>query len=317
MVTQPERQKHLRLLIFALIFHLIFALNLPGVGDRSARTGDDTFISILQLKWDSGKMKNLANPQMPAPNATTRFSDRVEKYVLYRPGYPSEAFQTLKTECGLAPDNVVADVAFGTGLWTRLVLENGNAVFGIEPNTEMRAAGERLLATFPDFTSVAGSAEATTLPDHSVDFVTAAQAAHWFDRRRARQEFVRILKPGGWLVLIWNERVTESTPFLRDYEQLLLTYGTDYTEVRHERTTDSVNEFYDPVPFQERVFDMRQKFDYAGVEGRLLSSSYAPGPEHPQHAPMLQELKRVFDAHAVKGHATFEYTTRLYFGRLN
>jgi SAM-dependent methyltransferase len=317
MVTQPERQKHLRLLIFALIFHLIFALNLPGVGDRRARTGDDTFISILQLKWDSGKMKNLANPQMPAPNATTRFSDRVEKYVLYRPGYPSEAFQTLKTECGLVPDNVVADVAFGTGLWTRLVLENGNAVFGIEPNAEMRAAGERLLAKFPDFTSVAGSAEATTLPDHSVDFVTAAQAAHWFDRRRARQEFVRILKPGGWLVLIWNERVTESTPFLRDYERLLLTYGTDYTEVRHERTTDSVNEFYDPVPFQQRVFDMCQEFDYAGVEGRLLSSSYAPGPEHPQHAPMLQELKRVFDAHAVKGRATFEYTTRLYFGRLN
>jgi SAM-dependent methyltransferase len=254
---------------------------------------------------------------MPAPNATTRFSDRVENYVLYRPGYPPEALETLKTECGLGPSQVVADIAFGTGLWTRFVLENGNKVFGIEPNAEMRAAGERLLAGFPRFASVAGTAEATTLPEHSIDFVTAAQAAHWFDRRRARQEFMRILKPGGWLVLLWNERATESTPFLKDYEQLLLTYGTDYNEVRHERTTDAVNEFYDPAPFRLRVFDMHQEFDYAGVEGRLLSSSYAPGPERSQHAPMLRELRRIFDAHAVDGRATFEYKTRLYFGQLS
>ena len=122
-----------------------------------------------------------------------------------------------------------------------MLLENGNPVFGVEPNTEMRQAGERLLAAFPKFTSVAGTAEATTLPDQSVDFVTAAQAAHWFDREHARREFVRILKPGGWLVLLWNERLTDSTPFLRDYEQLLLTYGTDYQDVRHERTTDAIN----------------------------------------------------------------------------
>jgi SAM-dependent methyltransferase len=254
---------------------------------------------------------------MPTANATTRFSDRVEKYALYRPGYPPEALQALKTECGLGRDQVIADIACGTGLWTRLVLENGNKVFGIEPNAEMRAAGERLLAGFPRFASVAGTAEATTLPERSIDFVTAAQAAHWFDRVEARQEFMRILKPGGWLVLLWNERVTDSTAFLRDYEQLLLTYGTDYNEVRHERTTDAVNEFYDPAPFQQHVFGMRQEFDYAGVEGRLLSSSYAPGPEHPQHAPMLRELRRIFDAYAVKGRATFEYKTRLYFGQLS
>jgi len=253
----------------------------------------------------------------PATNATTRFSDRVEKYVLYRPGYPPEALQTLKTECGLGPGQVIADIAFGTGLWTRLFLENGNKVFGIEPNAEMRAAGERLLAAFPKFTSLEGTAEATCLPEHSVDLVTAAQAAHWFDRPRARREFIRILKPGGWLVLVWNERVTESTAFLRDYERLLLTYGTDYNEVRHERTTDAVNEFYDPAPFQQRVFDLCQEFDYTGVEGRLLSSSYAPGPEHPLHAPMLRELRRIFDAHAVKGLTTFEYKTRLYFGQLS
>jgi SAM-dependent methyltransferase len=254
---------------------------------------------------------------MPASNATSRFSDRVENYVLYRPGYPRGVLEVLKTECGLGPSALVADVASGTGFWTRLLLENGNRVYGVEPNAEMRAAGERLLAEFPRFASVAGTAEATTLLDHSLDFVTAAQAGHWFDRRKARQEFLRILRPGGWLVLLWNERVTDSSPFLRDYEQLLLDYGTDYQEIRHERTTAEVNQFFDPAPYQERTFDMRQEFDYAGVEGRLLSSSYAPGPGHLKHGAMLCELKRIFDAHSVAGRAAFEYKTRLYFGQLS
>jgi SAM-dependent methyltransferase len=253
---------------------------------------------------------------MPASNATSRFSNRVENYICYRPGYPPDVLQVLQRACGLSPDYAVADIASGTGIWTRMLLENGNRVFGVEPNAEMRQAGERLLAGFPKFTSVPGTAEATTLPANSVDCVTAAQAAHWFDRNAARREFVRILKPDGWLGLLWNERLTDSTAFLRDYEQLLLAFGTDYQEVRHERTTDAVNEFFHPAPFQEHVFAMRQEFDYAGLEGRLLSSSYAPGPDHSNHAPMLRELRRIFAAHAVAGRVTFDYKTRVYFGRL-
>ena len=253
---------------------------------------------------------------MPASNATSRFSDRVENYIRYRPGYPPEVLGVLRSECGLMPSHVVADIASGTGIWTQTLLENGNRVVAVEPNDDMRHAGERLLAGFPGFTSVEGTAEATTLAEASVDFVTAAQAAHWFDRPRSRREFVRILKPGGWLVLLWNERLTDSTPFLRDYEALLLEYGTDYADVRHERTTDAVNEFFDPAPYVERDFPMRQEFDYAGVEGRLLSSSYAPGPGHPKHGPMLRELRRVFDSHAADRRAAFDYTTRVYFGRL-
>jgi len=253
---------------------------------------------------------------MPASDAISRFSDRVENYVRYRPGYPPEVMQTLKAECGLERSHAVADIASGTGIWTRMLLDNGNPVIGVEPNAGMREAGERLLAVFPKFISITGTAEATTLADESVDFVTAAQAGHWFDRVRSREEFVRILKLGGWLVLLWNERLTDSSPFLRDYEQLLLDYATDYEDVRHEGTTDQVNQFFDAAPYQERNFPMRQEFDYTGIEGRLLSSSYAPGPEHPQHKPMLRELRRIFDEHAVQGRAIFEYKTRMYFGRL-
>src|ERR1700691_6366917 len=249
---------------------------------------------------------------MPVQNPTQRFSSRVDNYVRYRPGYPREVLDLLKKECGLTADSVIADIASGTGIFTQVLFENGIRVFGVEPNAEMRRAGEEFLRSYSRFSSIAGTAEATTLPEHSVDLVTAAQAAHWFDREKARREFVRILKPGGWCVLLWNERRTDSTPFLREYEQLLLTYGTDYQEVRHERTTDAVNEFFDPAPYQQRVFEMRQEFDYAGVEGRLLSSSYAPGPEDSQHAPMLRELRRIFDVNAVDGHISFEYKTRLY-----
>jgi SAM-dependent methyltransferase len=248
---------------------------------------------------------------------TARFSDRVEDYVRYRPGYPAEVVELLRVECGLKPFHAIADVASGTGAFTRLLLENRNRAFAVEPNAAMREAGSRLLQSFAQLTSVAGTAEDTTLPSCSVDFVTAAQAAHWFDRRRARAEFVRILKPGGWCVLIWNERRTAATAFLRDYEQLLLTYGTDYKEVRHERTTARIHDFFAPAPHQERVFDVRQQFDFEGTAGRLLSSSYAPLSGHPNHLPMMADLERIFRAHAQQGVVEFEYHTRVFYGRLS
>jgi len=247
---------------------------------------------------------------------TARFSDRVEDYVRYRPGYPPEVLDLLRAECELRPSHIVADIASGTGVFTRLLLENGNSVFAVEPNTEMREMGIRQLESYGRLVSIAGTAEETTLRSASVDFVTAAQAAHWFDLPRARAEFARILRPGGWCVLIWNERRTATTPFLRDYEQLLLTYGTDYKEVRHERTTAMIHEFFAPAPHRERVFDLRQRFDYEGTAGRLLSSSYAPLEDHPSHAPMMQELQRIFRAHAQDNVVEFEYYTRVFYGHL-
>jgi SAM-dependent methyltransferase len=247
---------------------------------------------------------------------TARFSDRVENYVRYRPGYPAEVVDLLRRECGLRPEHVVADIASGTGFFTRLLLENGNSVFAVEPNAEMREMGEHVLEGYDRLESVAGTAEETTLSSTSVDFVTAAQAAHWFDLRKTRAEFLRILRPGGWCVLIWNERLTESTPFLREYEQLLLTFGTDYKEVRHERTTAIIHEFFAPAACEERDFELVQRFDYDGAAGRLLSSSYAPLEGHPSYAPMMRELERIFQAHVKNAKVEFEYKTRVYYGHL-
>jgi ubiquinone/menaquinone biosynthesis C-methylase UbiE len=252
---------------------------------------------------------------MPVTDPTQRFSSRVGNYVRYRPGYPSAIIDLLRKECGLTPNSVIADVASGTGIFTRMLLENGNRVFGVEPNLEMRKAGEEYLAAYPNFTSVEGTAEATTLADHSVDLVTAAQAAHWFDRPRARREFIRI-KTDGWSVLLWNERRVDSTPFLRKFEQLLLSYGTDYQSVRHERTTEEIETFFAPSPFQVQRFESLQQFDYAGLEGRLLSSSYTPQADDVAYRPMVQELHRIFDAHQQNGRVAFEYNTLVYFGRL-
>src|SRR5215470_4852466 len=247
---------------------------------------------------------------------TVRFSDRIADYVRYRPGYPPEVLETLRAECGLRPGHAVADIGSGTGAFTRLLLENGNRVFAVEPNAEMREAGNNLLSEwlqepFGRLQSVAGTAEQTTLRAESIDFVTAAQAAHWFDRVRTRAEFFRILKPDGWCVLIWNERSTDSTPFLRDYEQLLLTYGTDYQEIRHERTTDTIHEFFAPLPYREATFELVQRFDFDGVRGRLLSSSYAPLAGHPNHEPMMQEAQRIFAKYEENDTVAFDYVTRV------
>jgi ubiquinone/menaquinone biosynthesis C-methylase UbiE len=246
---------------------------------------------------------------------TQRFSSRVEDYQRYRPGYPAQVVHLLRSDCGLKRGALIADIASGTGIFTQLLLEHGNHVFGVEPNLEMRSAAEQLLSRFANFTSIAGTAEATTLPDTSVDFVTAAQAAHWFDLDQASREFVRILKPGGRAVLVWNERRTSSTPFLRAYEQLLLTYGTDYREVRHERVRERLPHFF-ARSFQAKVFPNLQEFDYEGLRGRLLSSSYIPQSGHPSYSAMLEDLRRLFDQHAANGRVVMEYDTQVYYGQL-
>src|SRR5690606_11903763 len=152
---------------------------------------------------------------------TRRFFDRVKDYVKYRPDYPSAAIDYIKEIAELSAGSPVADIGSGTGIFAKRLLETGASVFGVEPNAAMRSAAEEFLRSEPNFTSIDGTAESTTLRDSSVDLVTAAQAFHWFDPKPTRAEFARILKPSGRIVLIWNERLTDATPFLVEFERFL------------------------------------------------------------------------------------------------
>ncbi len=254
------------------------------------------------------------------PDPTRRFSDRVDDYVRYRPGYPAEVIDVLARETGLSEHAEIADVGSGTGISSELFLRNGNTVFGVEPNTAMREAAERLLAEYPRFHSVPARAEATTLPTASVDYVTAGQAFHWFDPQLARAEFARILRPGGWTVLLWNARQLESTPFLRDYDAMLERYGTDYRQVRHQHLDATrLRALFDGErgsAFQHRKLYNEQRFDFEGLRGRLLSSSYTPTASHPGYLPMLRELRRIFDEYAEGGSVAIQYDTDIYFGQI-
>ncbi len=246
-----------------------------------------------------------------------RFSSRAENYAKFRPGYPPEALDVLKEKCGLTEASLVADIGSGTGILSELFLKNGNVVIGVEPNGPMRTLADRHLQSFEKFKSVNGTAEATRLDSASVDFITAAQAFHWFDRERARTEFARILKPLGWVVLIWNERLLDSTRFLRDYENLLLRYGTDYKEVRHENVAGEVAGFFAPHKFHLKSLKNYQHFDFDAFRGRVFSASYTPEPGHPNFAPMLSDLEKIFQTHNENGQVTFEYETRVYYGQLH
>lgn len=246
----------------------------------------------------------------------TRFSSRSDNYAKFRPGYPAEVINILKHDCGLSETSVVADVGSGTGILSELFLQNGNPVVAIEPNAAMREVAERLLRRYEKFRSINAAAEATTLEPGSVDFITAAQAFHWFDRPRAKREFKRILKDAGWVVLLWNERRLDSTVFLRAYEDLLLRYGTDYEKVRHEKVTGEIAEFYSPQSFELQTLENAQHFNFESLKGRLLSSSYAPDQDHPNFAPMLEELENIFHANQKQGIVNFEYETKVYYGHL-
>ena len=246
-----------------------------------------------------------------------RFTSRVEDYAKYRPGYPLEIVDLFRRECGLTPASIVADIGSGTGKLAELFLANGNVVFGVEPNVSMRVVAESLFKDQPTFRSIDGSAESTTLPDLSVDLITAAQAFHWFDPVKTRDEWVRILKPGGWTTLIWNERELQTTPFLNDYEQLMLEYGTDYKEVRHENAEALIEGFFAPDEFVLRTFPNTQVFDYDGLNGRVRSSSYTPEPDHPNFDPMMRQLSTIFDKHQKNGYVNFDYETRVFYGHLS
>ena len=252
-----------------------------------------------------------------SPRASVqRFSSRVDYYVRFRPHYPIALPQHLAQAAGLRKDSTVADVGSGTGFLSEVFLQHGCTVHGVEPNPEMRAAAEALLAGYPRFHSVEGTAEATGLPDASMDWVVAGQAFHWFDAAAARAEFLRILRPTGQAAIVWNDRNADGSDFMRAYDALLREHAPEYKDVGHRKIgTVDYERFFGHSNYRLGTFPNSQRFDRAGLHGRLLSSSYAPAPGQPGHEAMLAALDALFDAHQQGGQVAFTYVTKVYWGR--
>jgi SAM-dependent methyltransferase len=251
-------------------------------------------------------------------DSVARFSDRAQDYAKYRPHYSHDVVHALQETCGLTPQHLVADVGCGPGMLAEIFLDNGNRVIGVEPNAEMRRAGETYLAAYPAFRMIEGSAEATTLDSASADFVVAGQAFHWFRPQEARLEFARILKPGGWAVMVWNDRDSKSTPFLHAYEALVQRYSTDYEQVSHKwvATYESLQRFFAPHEMTLIKQHNQQRLDFDGLRGRLLSSSYIPKSGE-RYEAIMRALPQLFSAHASDDRVVLEYDANIYCGHLN
>jgi SAM-dependent methyltransferase len=276
------------------------------------------YISILQ-----GESNNPTNRVWKAwsvkvveEDPKNRFSNRATYYAKSRPRYPQAILNFMENDLSLTKASVIADVGSGTGILSELFLRHGNSVFGVEPNREMRKAAEELLNAYPNFKSTNGTAEDTNLPAASVDFVTAAQSFHWFDPTKAREEFLRILKPQGWVLLIWNTR-KNSPGFMESYERLVKEYAvrphfrrTAKDRVGEQGLTNFLGEY------RTRMFSNSQVLDFDGLAGRLLSSSYVPLPGEPGFSPMLDRLRKLFDSYQEGGTVHVEYDTETYYAQL-
>ncbi len=248
---------------------------------------------------------------------TRRFSDRVDNYVKYRPGYPHEVLTYLKDECNLLPGAALADIGAGTGIFTQLLLNDGYRVYAIEPNQAMLAAAKLQLSENPDFIPVDGAAEATTLPEWSVDCIVCAQAFHWFNNGRTTVEFERILKPGGKAALIWNSRLVDADEFLIAYDALLKNNSVDYNKVNHQNVNDiDFKAFFKNGNYQLKKFPNKQVFDEQGLIGRAFSSSYVPPGDSDEGKKFLAMLKDVFRKYNVDGKVVFRYDTEVYTGKV-
>lgn len=247
-----------------------------------------------------------------ATDSKSRFTGRAESYSKYRPSYPAALLDVLRREAGLVAETVVADIGSGTGILTELFLRNGNTVFAVEPNAEMRQTAERLLSSYGNFRSVAGSAENTTLPDISADLITAGQSFHWFSLPEARKEFSRISR-NGIVAVIYNSRDHKESGFNADYEKLIGEYGRNFSRVG-SAYGNKLSEFFSE--YSRFTFDNPKRLDLEGLTGRLLSASYMPVEGEARYGEMLDSIGEMFERNREGGTVTMQMTTELFLGRL-
>lgn len=249
-----------------------------------------------------------------------RFTNRAEDYVRYRPSYPADLFDWIEARLTVAPGDRatthLVDIGAGTGISTAPLLARGYRVTALEPNPAMRERLEGLRSQYPALTVSAASAEATGLDASTADLILAAQAFHWFDPPRFRDEAKRVLRPGGSVVLVWNDRLTDDSDFSEDYETLLRLHGTDYTAVSHKWAASqaAIDTFFEGAIVQATTFENEQTFDEEGLRGRARSSSYVPAEGAPGHDAFYEKLGRIFRRHAVQGEVRMVYQTRVWQG---
>lgn len=253
-----------------------------------------------------------------AGDSTTRFSDRVANYVKYRPGYPPEVIGYLEKQCQLTPDTAIADVGAGTGIFTKLLLEKGHKVYAAEPNDPMREEADRQLKHFDGYHSMVGTADRTGLAAASMDLIVCAQAFHWFNTIETKAEFQRILKPGGHVALVWNNRDVEADNFAVAYDALLKQLsGSDYDRINHQNLKHADFErFYKDGQYKLTKFPNQQIFDFDQLAGRAFSSSYVPAEEAEAGQAFKKQLRDVFDLYQKDGVVIFKYDTEVYTGQL-
>jgi len=259
---------------------------------------------------------NLTAGRMTELNPKKRFSNRVDDYRKFRPHYPGAIVETVKEICGLNGRSVVADIGSGTGIMTELLAPYCSKIYAVEPNKEMRAAADEALQSNPHFSSIDGAAEATGLEDGTIDIIVSAQAFHWFDRRLTGKEFRRILKPGGWVVLVWNTRRSTGDQFHIELEAYLRSSTPEYLKVHHKHIRGTtLREFFSNDAIIRRNFSNQQELDWKGFKGRMLSASYVPKPRTPHYRDTMRGFEEIFRRHQVDGKIVIEYVTEVYISR--
>lgn len=248
-----------------------------------------------------------------------RFTGKAEIYARFRPGYPDALLDWLWQEAKLVPGSRIADIGSGTGIFSEQLLARGLEVWGVEPNTDMRALAEEALAGRAGFTSVSGDAEATGLAEHAFDLVTAAQSFHWFDPGPFGEECRRILKPDAPVALIWNSReprnalVVENAGICRKYCREFYGFSGNNAADR----TEIFEGFFRDGAYLAKSFDNPQRYDLEAFIGRNLSSSYAPQPEERIRAEFIAALTELFRKYADDdGTIAIPHRTRCIFGRV-
>ncbi len=246
---------------------------------------------------------------------TKRFTDLVENYVKYRPGYPDEVIDFLQSECQLSKNSVIADIGSGTGIFTNMLLQKGYKVYAVEPNQAMQQAAKQWLGSNENHIAVDATDAATTLPAKSIDLIVSAQAFHWFNDERTHVEFKRILKDNGKAALTWNNRLPDVDDFSRAYEDLLKKDSIDYNKVNHRQINDiDFKAFFKDGEYKQVNFNNVQVFDEDGLMGRAFSSSYVPPQNSAAGETFRGLLKAIFAKYSVNGKVSFQYQTEIYIG---